>query len=79
MDEAALVELREGRSDGDGQAQKAAQFHRRAEQPVQRLAGGILEHQRGSTVLADQLERPHGPSAVQLLPQGVFVSEPIDG
>ena len=76
--EAAPVELREGRRDGDSQAEKVAQLHRRAELLVERLAGGIFEHQHGSATLADQRQRPHGPSPVQLILQRVFVREPIE-
>ena len=49
-----------------------------AEQPVERLARGVFEHQHGSTVLADQRQRPHGPSPVQLILQRILVSESIE-
>jgi hypothetical protein len=38
--EAVPVDLREGAGYGDGEAQKAAHFHGRAEQPLGRLAPG---------------------------------------
>ena len=40
VDEATPVELCEGRNDRNGQSQEATQLHRRAEQPVERLAPG---------------------------------------
>ena len=40
VDEAAAVDLCEGRSDRDGEAQKAQHLHRRPEQLVKRLAAG---------------------------------------
>ena len=55
MDEAAPVDLREGRSDRDGEAQKAPHLHGRVEQSVQRLAVGVLEHQHDPAAVADEL------------------------
>ena len=63
----------------DGEAQKAPHLHRRAEQPVERLAAGVLEHQHGPTALAHELQRPHRPRPVQLVLQSVFVSKAIEG
>ena len=79
VDEAALVDLAEGRGDRDGEAQKAPHLHGRAEQSVERLAAGVLEHQHGPTAFAHELERPHRPRPVQLILQSVFVSEAIEG
>ena len=49
VDEAALVKLAQSRGNADGEAQEASHLHRCAEQPVERLAAGILEHQHGPT------------------------------
>jgi hypothetical protein len=38
----------------------------------------ILEHQHGPTALAHEAQRPHGPSAIQLILQAVFVGEAIE-
>ena len=78
VDEAALVELAERRRDADGEAQEASHFHGRAEQPVERLAARILEHQHGPTAFAHELQRPHRPRPVELILQPVFVSEAIE-
>ena len=58
---------------------KRLRLHRRAEQPLERLAAGILEHQRGPAALADELQRPRRPCAVQFVPQSIFVGEAIEG
>ena len=71
--------LPEGRGDADGEAQEASHLHRRAEQPVERLAAGILQHQHGPAAVADELQRPHRPRPVQLVLQAVFVSQAIQG
>ena len=60
------------------EAQEAPHLHRRAEQPVERLAARILEHQHGPTVFAHELQRPRRPCAVQLILQPIFVSEAIE-
>ena len=78
VDDAALVQLAQCRDDADGEAQEACNLHRCAEQSVQRLAARILEHQHDLAALAHQLERAHGPGAVELVPQSIFVGEAID-
>ena len=75
VDEAAPMDLRESRGDLDGEAQKAAHFHGRPEQPVQRLALGVLEHQHRPTAFADELQRSHRPRPVQVVLQAVFASK----
>ena len=52
VDEAALVRLAQRGDDADGEAQEAARLHRRADEPIERLAARILEQQRGSTAFA---------------------------
>jgi hypothetical protein len=79
VDEAAPMDLCEGRSYRDGEAQKVPHLHGRAEQPVQRCAVGVLEQQHGPTAVADEPKRPHRPCAVQLVLQFVFVSQAIEG
>ena len=79
VDEAALVHLAKGRRDADGDAQETSHLHRRAEEPAEQLAAGILEHQNGPTAISHKLERPHRPRAVQLILEGVFVGKAIEG
>jgi hypothetical protein len=66
------------RRNGDGEAQEASHLHGRAVLPVEGLAARILEHQRGPTDVAHELQRPHRPCAVELVPQFVFVGEAIE-
>ena len=73
------MDLCEGRGDRDGDAQKAPHLHGHPEQPVQRLAAGVLEHQHDLTAFADELERSHRPRPVQFVLQFVFASEAIEG
>ena len=75
VDEAALVGFAQGGGDADGEPQEARQLHRRAEQPSERFAAGILEHQHRPTLFADEFERPRRPVAVQLVPQFIVVDE----
>ena len=64
--------------DADGEVQEASDFRRRAKQLVERLAAGILEHQRGLTLVADERQRPHRPAFVQFVPQSVLVGQAIE-
>ena len=64
VDEAAPVDIAERRRHADGEAQEASHLHRRAENPVERLAAGVLEHQHGPAMVAHKLQRPHRPGAV---------------
>ena len=50
--------------DTDGESQEASHLHRRTENPIERLAAGVLEHQHGPTMIAHELQRPHRPGAV---------------
>jgi hypothetical protein len=79
VDEAAPMDLREGRGDRYRDAQKARQLHGRAEQSVQRLAVGVLEHQHDPAALADEFKRSRRPRPIQLVLQSVFASEAIEG
>ena len=74
VDEAAPVDLCEGRGGSDGEAQKTAHFHGRTQQPVQRLVASVREHQHSPTAFANELERSHRPLPVQVVLQPVFAS-----
>ena len=58
---------------------KPSHLHRRAEEPAEQLAAGILEHQNGTAAISHKLERPHRPIGVQLILEGVFVGKAIEG
>jgi hypothetical protein len=45
VDEAALVDLAQGRGDADREAQEAPYLHGRAKQSFDRRTAGILKHQ----------------------------------
>ncbi len=78
MDETALVKLAKHRSDAASEPQKMPCFHGRAEQPRKWFAARILEHQHGLAVFTQELQRPHCPCAIKLVPQAKFVSKPIE-
>ena len=61
MNEPALVEPAQRDRDADRKAKAAPQLQGRDQQPVQRLAAGILEHQRDLASFADDLHRAHRP------------------
>jgi hypothetical protein len=61
------VDLFEGRSDRDGDAQKAPYIHRRPEQSFQRLVAGVLKQRHDSTAFAGELKRSYRPRPVQLI------------
>jgi hypothetical protein len=65
-------------SDADREAQENADLHRLAEQARERFAAGVLEHQHGATVFSYELHRPRRPSAIELVPELIFVREPFE-
>src|SRR5882672_5612511 len=73
------MELPESRSDVDRQAQEVVRLQGRAEQPLERLPAGILEHQHGPAAFSDKLKRTRRPRPVQFLLQSIFVSKTIQG
>jgi hypothetical protein len=75
VNEAPLVDLGEGHGDADGEAQESSYLHRAAEEPVERFAPRVLEHQQGAPVLVYELQRPRRPPAVQFVLQSVFVRQ----
>ena len=62
------MELAECSDNAYGQAQEPSNHHGRAKQSVERLAGGILEYQHGPVGVAHEIERPHRPRPVELIP-----------
>ena len=73
------MDLAQSGRDADGEVQKAPDLHRRAEQPIKRLAARILQHQHGSAALLVKGQRPHRPCAVQRVLQSIFMRQAIQG
>src|SRR5260370_27667579 len=73
------MQLAESHSDVDRRAQEVVRLQGRAEQMLERLAAGILEHQHGAAAFANQPEWTHRPRPVQLFLQSIFVSKTIEG
>ena len=78
VDEPALVQLTESVGDVDREAQEAPHLHGLAEQPAERLAARVLEHQHGPTGIAHELQRPRRPRLVELILEFVFMRESIE-
>jgi hypothetical protein len=77
VDETTLVGLANRRSDPDRKAQETSNIHGLAEQPLEGLAPGILEHQVRGAALARKLQCAHRPVSVQFIPQPELMREPI--
>ena len=78
VDEAAPVHLAERRRERDGDAQELRHLQRPAEQAIERLAAGILEHQHRAAVVARKRERSHRPFSIKFGLEGIFVFEPLE-
>ena len=78
VDEPPLMQPGDGRDETEREVQEGPHRHRLTEQPLQRLATRVLQHQHGPTAFADELQRPHRPRAVELILQSVFVSKAIE-
>src|SRR5215475_8156130 len=68
MDEPALMELAQSRRNTDGEAQEVSHLDGHAEQPIERLAPLIVEHQHGPTAIVHEVQwrTAHAPSSSSL-------------
>ena len=71
--EPALVGLAKGGGDADREEQETPQPHRLEQQPSERFAAWILEHEHGPAVFANELQRPRRPGVVQFVFQGIVM------
>ena len=62
VDEPPLMQLGYGPGEPEREMQERPHRHRLTQQPLQRLAAGILQHQHGPTAFADQLQRAAPPT-----------------
>src|SRR5580704_12772009 len=79
VQQASPMEPADSHTDIDCQAQKEVHLERHAEQSLERLAAGILEHQHGPAALTNQPEWTRRPRPIQLLLQSILVSKTIEG
>ena len=49
-----------------------------AKQPIERLAAGILEHQRHAAVVVRQRDRSRRPVSIKFAFECIFVFKPLD-
>ena len=70
--------LAERRRERDRDAQEMRYVQRPAEQPIERLAAGILEHQRHAVVVVRQRDRSRRPVSIKFGLERIFVLEPLD-
>jgi hypothetical protein len=78
MDQSARVHLANRRREGNGDTQELPYFQRPAEQPLERLAAGVLEHQHEPSFAANKPDRPRRPVGVKISPQRVFMLEMLE-
>ena len=77
VDEAPLVELAQRGRQADGHAQERRNLPRLSQEPIERLAAGVLEHEHRPTLATNQRERPSRPVGVKLVPKRIFVLKPL--
>ena len=75
MDQPLRVQLADSRREWDGNAQEFRHLHRPAEQPLERLATGVRQHQHVPDLAPEELDRSRRPVAVEVGPQRVFMLE----
>ena len=78
VDDAALMDLADGRGDADGELEKPRRLHWLSKMPVERFAARILEDQHRPIAIANQFQGPRGPRALQVVLEPEFVGEPIN-
>src|SRR5215472_15455385 len=64
-------------SDSDGDMQDLSHLKRPPQQPVERLAARICEHQRRAILALRERQRPRRPERVQFSAERVFMLEPL--
>ncbi len=79
VDETSLVHLADRGHEWNGDVQELRHLKGLAQEPIERLAPGILEHQRHSTTAGGECHGPRGPVRIERGPELVFVLEPPDG
>jgi hypothetical protein len=62
----------------NGDAQEVRQLERAAEQPIEGVAAGVLQHGHSPPRAASESQRPHRPPGIQFGREGVFVLEPVE-
>ena len=72
------MDLAQDCGDLNGEAQEASDLHRRADQPGERLAARIFEHENGPGAILHELQRLRRPGAVQFVLQSIFVCDAIE-
>jgi hypothetical protein len=78
MDQPTSVPLADCRRERDSNAQELRHIHRAAEQPIERLAARVFEHQRQATIASGKGQRPRRPVKVEVSPQCVFMLEALE-
>jgi hypothetical protein len=72
------VQLADGHGKRDRKAQEFRHLHRPAEQPLERLAAGVSQHQHEPALAPQELDRLRRPVAVEVSPQSEFVLEALE-
>ena len=69
------MQLSERRRQRDREAQESRQLQRLAEQSIEGIAAGILQHQHPAAVVADERQRPRRPGGIELLRESELMLE----
>src|SRR5215472_15920049 len=77
VDQAPPMDVLERRSDSEGDMQDLSYLKRPPQQPVERLAARICEHQGRAILALRERQRPRRPARVQFSAERVFMLEPL--
>jgi hypothetical protein len=78
MNKPALMHSADCIRERDRDAQELRYFQWSAEQSIERLASGVLEHQRHAIILATQRDWPRRPGSIKFSLERKFMFEPLD-
>jgi hypothetical protein len=72
------MNLAKDHGDAYGQAKELSYLHWGAEEAAEQVAARIFEQQNDLAAVSRKRKRPHGPCAVQLILEGIFVGKAIE-
>ena len=79
MNQPALMEPAQRRRHPDGNAQKLCKFQTLLQNPSERLATRVSQHQHCVLVIANQFQRKNSPRRIKAGTDRVFILEPVQG
>jgi hypothetical protein len=79
VDQARCVNMADSLGERDRQTEEHPALQRRAEQPIEQLAAGVVQHQGHALPVAHERDQPCGPPRIEIHPQSVLMLEPLHG